>query len=242
LQRADVNFNVADQFVNLDPCFHQFPVDTISENLTPLYKKPPPGSPLAPGIDRMVGCEPSSKIQVYDRVTILPDDTSVEQYILSPSFSRPVLLTDAEEYNRFQALTTEKTRVITSTETPAGLKEIFQNDFVPAVIEVDHFGAAGVSLLVKTPVANSPVAKDFWLYYADAWHPFWEAYVNGRPAPILKANLGFKAVRIPAGKSRVDFSHRSHYNEYLFFLLWAGSALFLVAVLGQAVNALATER
>lgn len=40
----------------------------------------------------------------------------------------------------------------------------------------------------------------------DVWHPWWYAEVDGREAPILKANVLFRAVIVPAGHHRVRFS------------------------------------
>ena len=45
-----------------------------------------------------------------------------------------------------------------------------------------------------------------WLYYADAYHPSWRAFVNSAPVPVYQANTGFKAIFLPPGKSSVSFS------------------------------------
>jgi hypothetical protein len=47
-----------------------------------------------------------------------------------------------------------------------------------------------------------------WLVLADTWYPGWRASVNGAAAPIQRANVNFRAVRIPAGQSRVVFAFR----------------------------------
>lgn len=39
----------------------------------------------------------------------------------------------------------------------------------------------------------------------DVWHPWWRAYVDGRPTDILKANVLFRAVAVPAGRHVVRF-------------------------------------
>jgi hypothetical protein len=39
----------------------------------------------------------------------------------------------------------------------------------------------------------------------DAWHPWWRARVDGEPAPILKANVLFRAVAVRPGRHRVRF-------------------------------------
>jgi hypothetical protein len=38
-----------------------------------------------------------------------------------------------------------------------------------------------------------------------AWHPWWRATVDGNSTPVLKANVLFRAVQVPAGKHRVHF-------------------------------------
>jgi hypothetical protein len=39
----------------------------------------------------------------------------------------------------------------------------------------------------------------------DVWHPWWSVTVNGEPAEILKANVLFRAVQIPAGHHKLRF-------------------------------------
>ncbi|MFV0368246.1 MAG: hypothetical protein ACK5KM_07285, partial [Hyphomicrobiaceae bacterium] len=42
----------------------------------------------------------------------------------------------------------------------------------------------------------------------DIWHPWWRASVDDVPAPILRANVLFRAVRVPPGRHVVRFSFR----------------------------------
>ncbi len=42
----------------------------------------------------------------------------------------------------------------------------------------------------------------------DIWHPWWRAEIDGAPAEVLKANVLFRAVRVPAGRHRVRFVFR----------------------------------
>jgi hypothetical protein len=64
----------------------------------------------------------------------------------------------------------------------------------------------------------------------DAFAPGWTAAVNGRPAPVLRADGRHRAVPIPAGESRVRLSYRPP-------RLLAGVALSLVATVVIAVLA-----
>jgi hypothetical protein len=45
-----------------------------------------------------------------------------------------------------------------------------------------------------------------WLVLHDVWHPWWTAMVRGQPTPILRANVAFRAVRVPPGRSEVVFA------------------------------------
>ncbi|MEE8160492.1 MAG: YfhO family protein, partial [Acidobacteriota bacterium] len=47
-----------------------------------------------------------------------------------------------------------------------------------------------------------------YLLLNDSWFPGWQATVNGRQVPIHRANLMFRAVQIPAGRSEVIFTYR----------------------------------
>jgi hypothetical protein len=42
----------------------------------------------------------------------------------------------------------------------------------------------------------------------DLWHPWWFAEIDGKPAPILRANVLFRAVVVPPGRHTVRFRFR----------------------------------
>ncbi len=45
------------------------------------------------------------------------------------------------------------------------------------------------------------------LFAGDSLMPGWSVHVNGQPARLLAANYAFRAVEIPAGKSRIEFRY-----------------------------------
>ena len=62
------------------------------------------------------------------------------------------------------------------------------------------------------------------LVLADTFHPGWRATLDGKTVPIRRADLAFRAVRVPAGRSRVTFT-------YAPAALRSAGALSLVAIL-----------
>jgi len=70
-----------------------------------------------------------------------------------------------------------------------------------------------------------------YLVLADSWYPGWNAFVNGQPAPIQRANVIFRAVRIEPGTHDIVFEYRP-----LSFALGASiSAASLLIVFGIAM-------
>jgi hypothetical protein len=47
-----------------------------------------------------------------------------------------------------------------------------------------------------------------YLVLADAWDPGWKVALDGRPAPLLRANVGFRGVAVPAGLHTVEMTYR----------------------------------
>ena len=71
----------------------------------------------------------------------------------------------------------------------------------------------------------------------DSFDPGWRAWVDGEPAPILRANVAFRAVPVPPGEHRVEMLYRPR----ALSLGIAVSALTAVIALA-AVAALARGR
>lgn len=66
-----------------------------------------------------------------------------------------------------------------------------------------------------------------YLILRDAFYPGWTAEVNGEPKPVLRANVIFRALQVPAGQSRVVFAFEPH----LWRAALAGGALLWVAAI-----------
>ncbi len=71
-----------------------------------------------------------------------------------------------------------------------------------------------------------------WLFVADVWYPGWLAWVDGAPAPVLKADYLFRAVAVPAGMHTVTLAYRPTW----FYVGMAASLLGLGAVISLSVK------
>jgi len=57
-------------------------------------------------------------------------------------------------------------------------------------------------------VLRAELEHDGFVVMADAWDPGWHARVDGSPAPLLRANVAFRAVAVPAGRHRIEIVYR----------------------------------
>jgi hypothetical protein len=77
----------------------------------------------------------------------------------------------------------------------------------PDVSSNDGSGTARIIRYANTEVVvevEAPAAG--FLVLNDVWHPWWRASLDGKPAEILKANVLFRAVAVPAGRHMVRFT------------------------------------
>jgi uncharacterized membrane protein YfhO len=63
------------------------------------------------------------------------------------------------------------------------------------------------------------------LVVSDAWYPGWSATVDGKPAPLLRADYALVGVALPAGRHVVELRFASRPTR-------AGLALSLLGVIG----------
>jgi tetratricopeptide (TPR) repeat protein len=82
-----------------------------------------------------------------------------------------------------------------------------------------------------------PSDKGLWLFYADVWHPFWQATVNGKRVAVLRADLAYKAIFLEPGKNIVRFYFGSK-EIVLYQLLFCFLAAWFIVFLLKRTTAL----
>jgi hypothetical protein len=65
-------------------------------------------------------------------------------------------------------------------------------------LRIQRYENTIIDIEVETPVPGFVVLND-------VWHPWWFATVDGKPEPVLKANVLFRAVAVGPGRHRIRF-------------------------------------
>ena len=73
-------------------------------------------------------------------------------------------------------------------------------------------GPAGTATLSRqgwdVEEVDVDLRRDAYLVLVDAYDPGWRARIDGRPAPVHRANVAFRAVAVPAGRHHVRLEYR----------------------------------
>ncbi len=124
-----------------------------------------------------------------------------------------------------------------------GLDRLASESFDPrgaTLLEVEqaegHFSSGRARLLQDNDCAqeievDSP--QGGFLVVLDNWHPAWRATIDQMPAPVLRADVAFRAVRVDPGRHLVRFRFESQafsWGSRLSLAAWIGWLSLLVFV------------
>ncbi|MDD4182789.1 MAG: YfhO family protein [Candidatus Omnitrophica bacterium] len=76
-----------------------------------------------------------------------------------------------------------------------------------------------------------------YLYFSDSYDNYWNAYVDGAKTTLYKANIAFKAIKIPQGDHKVSFIYDPKYfriSLWCYYLVFAACAVYLL--IGVFIN------
>jgi len=257
-------YNTLEPFVGIDPCRTIFRSDYWLPGIDRLYRAKtglPLGDPKAmpegyetreivfprkdSALNKIIGCE-VPKIQIFRSVSIAKSEKDLANLIEHHDFDDGILLTSRGAYDIYQmsAQRDVKARLFASPSAEVNTKlESSRLLFTPSSpalgkVKVEGFSADRLTVRISTGTEQD----HYWFYYADAWHPFWRAYVNKKEVPILKVNFGFKAVEIPPGNSVVEFVYSSYLLIVTSILALVSLAVMMLLVLWQSYQLLFPSR
>ncbi|HEY84841.1 MAG TPA: YfhO family protein, partial [Chloroflexi bacterium] len=81
---------------------------------------------------------------------------------------------------------------------PFSLREAPPLDYDLAILQYD-LHTVEIGLQTNTPG---------YLFLSDAYYPGWQAFVDGQPAPLYRANYAFRAVPVLAGEHTLRFEFK----------------------------------
>ncbi len=74
---------------------------------------------------------------------------------------------------------------------------------------------------------QTQLAEAGYVVLLDAFDPGWRATIDGRPATVKRANVGFRAVRVPAGRHELELRYRP--TSVIAGVAWSAAAIVFVA-------------
>lgn len=219
--------SIAFQYLGVDCCnnkkFHTFLELAEVQELKRIF----PEGVASETYRQIIGCG-VSKLSLYNYLTIGGDENQVAA-ILKQSQEGPAPLIASSVKGLEGGPRSKDWRLKNISESSPEIRSGGKGDarMLDGKYQVVDFSDNTLRVKVETP--RTPEGGG-WLYYADAWHPFWRAYVNGREVPVIRANLAFKAVPVPPGASEVLFVCESAVIKTTVLLIWVTLCGFMVAM------------
>ena len=110
-------------------------------------------------------------------------------------------------------------------EADAGMQERDSTMTLPMVTLTDYQN--------NTVSVNVVTDREGYLFLSDAYYPGWVARINGVETPIMRANYAGRAIYVPTGKHRIEFS----FEPQSFRIgLWISSISLILCVVGIVIG------
>jgi hypothetical protein len=172
------------------------------------------------------------KTRLLSRAMVCPDVAATARVLMSPGYR-----------GQIAAITESAARA-----HPDPAIEVLPCD--PGLLPVDSATTAAAGAVRNLEFSSNravfevtnDTGRPAVLTYSDAWSEHWLARVNDAAAPVLRADVAYKAVVVPPGASRVVFEYRDRLGESVFRLQTAGSVAFLGTLIALGVRWRRVER
>jgi len=136
----------------------------------------------------------SGDVKIYENLDMLPRAFTVHEAEAAPDDETALSLMQDPAFDPATELVLSTDEIVLAGQD----MELLQDG---ESARVTHYAPERVEVELNAPAPG-------YLILTDAWYPGWEATVDGEPAPILRADLLFRAVAVDAGTQRVVFTFR----------------------------------
>jgi len=106
-------------------------------------------------------------------------------------------------------------------------------------------GGGALDLLAYQPehvVVSATLLAPGYLVLSDTWYPGWRATVDGEEVPVERANYMLRAVMVPAGPHRVEFTYRPTNWEIGLWISGGTLGVVVLELMGVAARAIIRRR
>lgn len=167
----------------------------------------------------------TEKIKVFSRLHVLASNDAVGSVFGNKQYRGHMLFSTMQDYRKGTHAQLEKQGLI--QYHPKGYINM-SDERVKFKAELKKFSFNELRLDV---VVDGPPQQSAFFYYSDAFHPHWKAYVNGVRTQVIKANVGYKAIKIPRGSSHIilKFDH-PFYTISIFAALFSNLLICLLTI------------
>ncbi len=95
------------------------------------------------------------------------------------------------------------------TELQSLKGNVTQDDYFEDCLKRAQKTVTDLSVSNKGFSCRSAFTEDELVFFSVPWEEGWSAEVNGKPVDIEKVNVGFMAIRVPAGEAEIVFRYRT---------------------------------
>ena len=142
----------------------------------------------------------SGDVKIYENATVLPRAFLVSEVLTAAN--------DDEALRVMRAQSFDPGKMVVIAD--GGYERTRERENSPSVLP--SLSPSIVSYSPEQITIDVDAARDSYLVLTDAYYPGWVATVDGQPVPIDRADILFRAVKVPAGQHRVEL----HYQPQSF--------------------------
>ena len=161
----------------------------------------------------------SGDVKIYQNLEVLPRAFGLYQALAAPGDEAALSLLRDPATDPARQVVLAEGEVAWPPESPPE---------TPPTVRLSSYEAEEVRL-------EADLEAPGYVVLTDAYYPGWEAEVDGRPAPILQADIYFRAVALDAGHHEVVFRYRP--PGVRLGLAISGGAVLAVLLAGMALAA-----